>query len=247
MYQFSKERGKLLQTIGIEQIVYVSVLLGAVGGLCCGVLLYAWMYSSSIGLFSLSLYILVVHICFHLTEFIIAVRYRPHDIDVQSFMIFHSTSYLIASGLAFVEFFVKYAYSAEIYFFPLVLKLNYWTSCAFAFLALCFYGFRIIAMIHCGENFSLNIEENKRRDHRLVTNGIYAVLRHPSYFGWFWRTLLAQLIIGNTVSCLLHTIITWYFFKKRIRYEEQILESEEFFGESYQEYKSKTYIGIPLL
>lgn len=247
MYQFRMERGKLLQSIGIQQIVYVSALLGGVGGFCCSGIYFSLVHSSSITVFSLSIYVLVVHVFFHLPEFIIATRYRPHDIDVQSFMILHSPAYLVASTMAFVEFLVKSACTTDIYFFPLTLKLNYWTSAAFAFLTLLFYSFRIIAMVQCGENFSLNIEERKRQDHRLVTTGIYAVLRHPSYFGWFWRTILAQLIIGNTLCCFLHTIITWYFFKKRIHYEEQILESEAFFGDSYREYKSKTYLGIPLV
>jgi protein-S-isoprenylcysteine O-methyltransferase len=39
-------------------------------------------------------------------------------------------------------------------------------------------------MLSCGSNFSHTIMEEKDEEHKLVTNGIYSILRHPSYFGW---------------------------------------------------------------
>ncbi len=45
--------------------------------------------------------------------------------------------------------------------------------------------FRIGAEFTAGSNFNHRIQFYKDEKHELVTHGLYAVSRHPSYFGWF--------------------------------------------------------------
>ncbi len=58
----------------------------------------------------------------------------------------------------------------------------------FAGLALIAIGqlLRSMAMIHAHNNFSHIVADKKRTDHELVTTGVYAWTRHPSYVGFFY-------------------------------------------------------------
>ena len=83
----------------------------------------------------------------------------------------------------------------------------------------------------CGENLSHIIADEKDDEHVLIRHGIYAYLRHPSYFGWFYWSVGTQLILCNPVCTVLYAMAAWYFFSSRIPYEEYMLH--DFFGEEY--------------
>ncbi|CBZ30854.1 putative prenyl protein specific carboxyl methyltransferase [Leishmania mexicana MHOM/GT/2001/U1103] len=238
-------------------ILETALIAFALGVLAlAGVLLaaYGW-HTHDDSLFALGLYILVVHIAFHVLEFLVAGFTRPHDTHPDAFMVFHSTPYLIASGTALLEFFV------ELYAIPETWKLdptrhavlgffvrvNYASALLFTLLVVVFYGIRVVSMLQCGSNFSLMIEHERHSNHQLVTHGLYRYLRHPAYFGWFWRTCCAQWILANPVSAVVHTGVTWYFFRSRIAYEEATLQRPDYYGEAYKRYKARTIVGIPFL
>ncbi|KAL3477356.1 Isoprenylcysteine carboxyl methyltransferase family-domain-containing protein [Aspergillus californicus] len=102
---------------------------------------------------------------------------------------------------------------------------------------------RTLAMAQAGSNFNHMVQTERKDGHRLVTHGVYGVLRHPSYFGFFWWGLGTQLVLGN-VGCLAgYAIVLWNFFNSRIRREERFLI--EFFGDEYLVYKKKSWVGIP--
>ena len=124
---------------------------------------------------------------------------------------------------------------------------NYTMYIIYFILFVGFYLIRLIAMVQASSSFNLTIETTKRKEHTLITKGIYSVFRHPSYFGWFYHILFSQLFLGNVYCTFFCTYVTWCFFKERIPYEEKILGSKDFFGEKYNTYKSKTYIGIPFI
>lgn len=232
----------------VGRIAQTSFFLGCLFALCMVGILHSVLLSKNTELYAFSLYFLVAHVFFHFAEFLVPIRYRPTDISKASFLIFHSTQYLMMSGIPFVEFLVKlYLLKGTVSFFPLPFKLTAIQCTVCAFLAAFFYGIRIVSMVQCGTNFSLAIENNKRNNHQLVKHGIYSVLRHPSYFGFFWRTLFLQLLLGNMFTFIIHTWILWRFFRCRIKYEESLLESEGFFGSSYKNYKMSTFIGIPFI
>ncbi|KAB8201967.1 Isoprenylcysteine carboxyl methyltransferase family-domain-containing protein [Aspergillus parasiticus] len=102
---------------------------------------------------------------------------------------------------------------------------------------------RTLAMVQAGSNFNHTVQVERKEDHSLVTHGIYAVLRHPSYFGFFWWGLGTQLVLGNVVCFIGYTLVLWRFFSSRIFREEKFLIA--FFGEDYVEYKKRSFVGIP--
>jgi protein-S-isoprenylcysteine O-methyltransferase Ste14 len=100
--------------------------------------------------------------------------------------------------------------------------------------------FRLAPVFVLGRRFSglVAIQEG----HELVTDGLYRVIRHPSYlglllgiFGW---ALVFRSIIGVLVSLLLVPPLV-----ARMNSEEALLESE--FGERYSDYRRRTWRLLP--
>jgi protein-S-isoprenylcysteine O-methyltransferase len=89
------------------------------------------------------------------------------------------------------------------------------------------------------------VATTKKPNHCLVTTGVYARLRHPSYTAFFYFTVASMVLIGNFVSAVLFACMLSCFFEDRIRVEE--LHLLEFFGKDYQRYMSRTYVLIPVL
>lgn len=100
-------------------------------------------------------------------------------------------------------------------------------------------------MIHANNNFSHVLAWKKRTDHKLVTDGVYAWVRHPSYVGFAYWALGTQLMLGNKLALLGFAGILWLFFSRRIRAEEGALV--EFFGQEYKEYRKKVGTGLPFI
>jgi protein-S-isoprenylcysteine O-methyltransferase len=78
-----------------------------------------------------------------------------------------------------------------------------------------------------------------------VKGGIYSILRHPAYFGWFWWSIGSQVLLGNPICLVLYSLASWSFFANRIPYEELTLS--KFFGDEYTRYARRTFIGIPFI
>lgn len=234
------------------QISVISFALGCIGVACVSCMIYdGWLSTATTTepsgapfRFAIAAYVLFCSVLFHMSEFLVAARYRPHDTHPKAFMLYHSDAYMAAQLAALVEFVV------EAWLVPDGWKwfqLSTSSVLVASFAVLVLYGVRISAMVTCGENFSLEIEESHRPDHRLVTNGIFAYLRHPAYFGWFWRTVFSQVILMNPMCFVAFTLVTWKFFKQRIPHEEALLSSDDFFGETYTSYKKRTPTGIPFI
>ena len=81
-----------------------------------------------------------------------------------------------------------------------------------------------------------------QKGHTLVTNGIYGVIRHPSYLGLFINSLGWSLAFRSTVGVLL-TVLLIPPLLARIHAEENMLHSE--FGDEYKAYRSQTWRLIP--
>lgn len=75
---------------------------------------------------------------------------------------------------------------------------------------------RTLAMAQAGSNFNHTVQVEYKEGHTLVRNGVYALSRHPSYFGFFWWGLGTQLVLGNMVCFVGYTIVLWRFFSSRI-------------------------------
>jgi protein-S-isoprenylcysteine O-methyltransferase len=104
---------------------------------------------------------------------------------------------------------------------------------------------RSVAMIHAGRSFNHLVQNRRREDHVLVTSGVYGVLRHPSYFGFFWWALGTQMVMGNVFSFVGYAVVLWRFFSSRIRHEEAYLVA--FFGGEYVDYRRRVRTRIPFV
>lgn len=102
---------------------------------------------------------------------------------------------------------------------------------------------RAWAIQHLGGLFSAVVVI--RRDHRLVTDGPYRYLRHPSYTGALLAAVGFGVALGHWTS-LLALLLGWAIgVAYRIRVEEAVLRRA--FGGAYDEYRARTRRLIPLL
>jgi len=81
-----------------------------------------------------------------------------------------------------------------------------------------------------------------QQEHTLVTNGIYRVIRHPSYLGLLINSLGWSLAFRSGLGVLL-TILLIPPLLARINAEENLLHSH--FGDEYNAYRSHTWRLIP--
>lgn len=81
-----------------------------------------------------------------------------------------------------------------------------------------------------------------QQGHRLVTTGIYGIVRHPSYLGLLISTLGWVLAFRSVVGVLLTILMIWPLVG-RIRAEETLLAQQ--FGDEYEAYRARTARLIP--
>lgn len=87
-----------------------------------------------------------------------------------------------------------------------------------------------------GKNWSVSLD--LRDDHKLVTDGVYQMARHPMYTA-FWLWAIAQLfLLPNWIAGLSGIICFGQLYFLRVPKEEKLMEQQ--FGEQYREYSKKT-------
>ncbi|HEX2664092.1 MAG TPA: isoprenylcysteine carboxylmethyltransferase family protein [Candidatus Acidoferrum sp.] len=79
-------------------------------------------------------------------------------------------------------------------------------------------------------------------EHKLVTGGIYGVIRHPSYLGLLVNSLGWGLAFRSGVGVLL-TVVLLPLLVARIRAEEALLRAH--FGDEYEAYRGRTSRLVP--
>ncbi|GAM24912.1 hypothetical protein SAMD00019534_080870 [Acytostelium subglobosum LB1] len=175
---------------------------------------------------------------FHLWEYLWVSMYDHTLLSSKSFLINHSSAFNFALLLGFVEFWIEW------YLFPSMKSFGYLNMLG-ALTMFVGQAFRTKAMIKAGTNFSHIVQDTKRSDHKLVTDGIYQYMRHPSYFGWFVWSVSTQLVQFNPICIVGYAWASWRFFSERIEDEEDFLVG--FFGNDYKEYRKRVWSGIPLI
>jgi protein-S-isoprenylcysteine O-methyltransferase len=175
---------------------------------------------------------------FHLLEFVLTALYNPRFCTADSFLVNHSRAYTIAAVVSWIEFWV------ELFFAPGLkgISLNIMLGGVLVFAGQCC---RTLAMHTAGTNFHHIVQTRRDSRHRLVTTGIYAIFRHPSYFGWFWWSVGTQVLLGNPICVVAYTAASWRFFADRIPFEEAALQN--MYPKEYPGYCKRTMVGIPLL
>ncbi|KAH3766555.1 Protein-S-isoprenylcysteine O-methyltransferase [Pelomyxa schiedti] len=158
-------------------------------------------------------------------EWLFVALCRNAELDVYAFQFYRKRGvYLKCVGLLLLE------YIAELYMVP-------WLKCS---RKICCLGW-----ITSGCMWATCQDTGNRRDHTLVTYGIYRYLRHPSYTGYFWWTVGLCILMGNPISVIVFPSVMWSTYRSRVKFEEETLQ--KMFGQEYTDYKKQTFIGIPLL
>jgi len=92
-----------------------------------------------------------------------------------------------------------------------------------------------------GKQFTVRVQVRDKT--KLVTQGPYRYIRHPSYTGGFLTFVGIPLAIGTWTGALITTVVSMIAYQYRIRIEEEALQ--EAFGYEYEEYKKRTWKLFP--
>lgn len=164
---------------------------------------------------------------FHYLEFDMTARYNPPDASISSYLLIsNGIGYAAAHTTAMLELLVRHWLYSE--------HKPSWLSLPFDIpsilpaippsgpiglgVTLIIVGqlVRSAAMKKAKTNFNHVVQWTKKADHVLVTDGVYAFSRHPSYFGFFWWGLGTQLLLGNRICFVAYAVVLWKFFHHRI-------------------------------
>jgi protein-S-isoprenylcysteine O-methyltransferase len=165
---------------------------------------------------------------FHYLEFDSTARFNPSDAKVSSFLLSaNGSAYNTAHTAALTELLIRHWLCSDLK--PSWLRLPFTIPALFPSvspavpvsigLALIVVGqyVRTAAMAEAGKNFNHIVQSTKKDDHVLVTSGVYAFSRHPSYFGFFWWGLGTQLVLGNPICFPAYAMVLWSFFANHIQ------------------------------
>ena len=185
------------------------------------------------------LYLYFITLCiYHYTEFFSVLLYHFKKLSCEYFLIDQSLSWIIATFVSFIETIL------ETYYFNKYKKIKIFFIIG---LIMTIIGqiFRIGGIYTGKKNFTHKISYEKKKEHKLVKNGVFALTRHPSYFGFYLWSIGIEIMCCNPICFIGFTFILFYFFKNRILLEEKLLI--QFFGEEYLEYKKNVGILIPFI
>jgi len=216
------------------EVWWRGCLLGVV--LSLGILLSS-SYAAGGLYFGLGWYVIFMSL-FHYLEYLVTALTNPLNLSTDSFLLNHSMAYGLAAAASLVEYFL------ELYFCP---GMKQWLAVSAVGAVGCAAGdtLRKLAMFHAGANFNHIVQSYKQDDHQLVTQGVFAHVRHPSYVGWFYWSICTQLILCNPFCLMAYTAVSWKFFSERIYMEEYTLLN--FFGEQYRKYQCQVPTGLPFI
>ncbi|MCC6587559.1 MAG: isoprenylcysteine carboxylmethyltransferase family protein [Bryobacterales bacterium] len=99
------------------------------------------------------------------------------------------------------------------------------------------------ALMHLGREW--RIQAVVTDDHRLVTTGPYARLRHPVYAALLLMVLATMLVGATGITAAIAAGLYVLGTEIRVRAEESLLRRQ--FGEAYDEYSRRTSAYLPFL
>ncbi|CAD5231976.1 unnamed protein product [Bursaphelenchus xylophilus] len=203
-------------------------------GLLAGYSICVQLFGTSYTMVFFTRYTLMLTL-FHFSEFVFTALTNNENLKVDSFLWNHSLEYWVAAITSWLEF------GLESLFVPQLL-VNYVSLFG---VLICLTGevIRKLAMWHASTAFTHLIAIRRNKGHNLITNGIYSVVRHPGYLGWFLWSIGTQIILCNPFCLMAYAYVSYRFFDDRIYEEERYLL--EFFGKRYRDYKRRVPSGIP--
>ena len=172
---------------------------------------------------------------FHVSEFIIHKKLHPKKTNINNFLI--TKEYLIGQLSCYIIVYTQW------YFIGSFLKTIEHRTSQIGISMIVFGLFlRIIAILQLGRNYAHYIYLHKNSYNRLVTNGIYKIMRHPCYNGFILFQVGIQFYLQNIVGVIVYLVVLDIFFKKRVTFEERMLRRQ--FPEEYDEYMSKVHFSV---
>jgi protein-S-isoprenylcysteine O-methyltransferase Ste14 len=91
--------------------------------------------------------------------------------------------------------------------------------------------------------FTINV--TIKADHKLITSGLYKLIRHPAYAGGVLSFIGCGLCYGNLLSFIIISLPFFILILIRIKVEERMLVNK--FGKDYIDLQSRTKKLIPYL
>ncbi|CAN8256874.1 unnamed protein product [Cochlearia groenlandica] len=180
---------------------------------------------------------LLAIVFFHTSEYILAVAiHGASKVTLSSLLI--TKHYAFAMLISVIEYLI------EITLFP-GMKQRWWISNLGLVMIVFGEIIRKTAIITAGRSFTHLIKIRREDHHRLVTEGVYKIVRHPSYSGFLVWSVGTQVMLCNPVSAIAFAVVVWRFFAERIPYEEHYLK--QFFGRQYVEYAQRVPSGVPFV
>ncbi|KAJ2500180.1 farnesyl cysteine-carboxyl methyltransferase [Coemansia sp. RSA 1972] len=172
---------------------------------------------------------------YHMLEYLSVALYNPERLEMGSFMFNPDVDngYIMAMGLSLVEYAVGYGGRTP----GIIAAVGLGAAVAGQIV-------RTLAMVTAKTSFNHYVATRQVADHSLVTHGIYAYERHPSYVGFYVWSVGLQVMLQNVCSAVLFSAVLGYFFVKRTKKEELFLT--RFFGHKYLEYRNQTRSLIPV-
>lgn len=102
-------------------------------------------------------------------------------------------------------------------------------------------AFRFFSILTLGRHFTVDV--TIRANHQLKKDGIYRLIRHPSYLGSILSFIGFGISLNNLISLLIISFMVTAAMLHRIRIEERLLREQ--FGDEYADYMKRTYRLIP--
>ena len=117
-----------------------------------------------------------------------------------------------------------------------------WVAAVGALMVVAGLANNIVCQVTMGRSYSSSLVT--RKDHQLITRGMYGYIRHPIYLG----VICVITGIGLFTTSLPGLIVLWGvipFFLRRIRLEERMLCDE--LGPEYETHRERTKKLLPFL
>jgi protein-S-isoprenylcysteine O-methyltransferase Ste14 len=100
---------------------------------------------------------------------------------------------------------------------------------------------RFVSIMTLGRFFTVDV--TIRTDHKIKKDGVYRLIRHPSYTGSLISFFGFGISLNNWISLFIITVPVIIAMLNRIKIEEKLLIEQ--FGEDYQEYMRESFRLIP--
>jgi protein-S-isoprenylcysteine O-methyltransferase Ste14 len=100
---------------------------------------------------------------------------------------------------------------------------------------------RVAAIRTLGKAFTATVHVDA--DHRLVQQGLYRRVRHPSYLGALLALIGVPILFSAGWATALTFVVMSFAYRRRIRLEERALLERH--GAAYEDYRARTAMLIP--